>query len=231
MKKDMFEYIINPTAKEYRKPNVIDKIAGMPKILISNNLQNIAVKEQFINDAIINYNNEIIVLKAFYAIMIKYRKYYIIKNIEEYDDWSRKYAEQVIKELFSIYDKSLHIINYLYDFQINGDIDFKCKIREKLKQVDKNFYKKINSIFSQLYGDDYKRTIRDDITHNFSSLFLKYIPKYNNNKMIGWYEIQSLSYDQFKLIIDSICHLLIEQKELIVNKITEFYSKKFQKII
>ena len=226
MDKDLFDYIVNPTSNEYRKPNIIDKIAWIPKLTIPNILSNIAVKEQFVNDAIINYNNEAVVLKTFYANMIKYKKYYDKKKTKEYDTWSRKYAEQVIKELFSIYDKSFHIINYLYNFKVAFDIDFKSNIREKLKQEDKKFYNKINSVFSRLYGDISKRDIRDDITHNFSSLFQKYIPKYNQGKIVGWDEIESLSYDEFKLIIDNICELLIEQKQLIIDKIADFYPQK-----
>ena len=44
--------------------------------------------------------------------------------------------------------------------------------------------------------------------------------------MVGWDEIESLSYDEFKLIIDNICELLIEQKQLIIDKIADFYPKK-----
>ena len=44
----------------------------------------------------------------------------------------KKYIEQTITELYSIYDKSIHIINYLYDLKVIPDIDFKQNVREKL---------------------------------------------------------------------------------------------------
>lgn len=226
MEKDFFNFVIYPTAKEYRKTNIINKIAWIPKLNIKNNSSSNNVKEQFINDAIINYNNEVIMAKTFYANMIKYRKYFENRKNKEYDFWARKYAEQTIKELFSIYDKSYHIINYLYDFRVTQDIKFKTKIKEYLEKADPPFYKKINTIFNKLFGNKLKNGIRDDITHNFSSLFLKYNPIYTGYHLTGWEEIKAISYDDYKNIIDIICELLAEQRSLIINKIAEIYHCK-----
>ena len=76
---------------------------------------------------------------------------------DEYKFWCKKYIERKIKELYSVYDKSIHIINYYYDFKIYPDIDFKEKVRNSLKETDKNFYNKINNIYSKLYGDKYNK--------------------------------------------------------------------------
>lgn len=226
MNKDLFDYVINPTAKEYKKSNIVDRIAWIPKLEISHGILFKANKEEFINDAIINYNNEVVMVKNFYATMLKYRKYFLRRTNQEYDIWTRKYAEQIIKELFSVYDKSFHIINYLYDFKVTPDINFKVNIKECLKKNDKLFYKKINSVSSRLCSDNFMNGIRDDVTHNFSSLFLKYNPIYSGNAIVSWAEVKTLSYDEYKNIIDNICELLAEQRNLIVNKIAEFYSKK-----
>lgn len=226
MEKDIFDFVIYPTAKEYRKTNIINKIAWIPKLEIKNNSSSNMVKEQFINDAIINYNNEIIMAKTFYANMLKYRRYFENKKNKEYDIWTKKYAEQTIKELFSIYDKSFHIINYLYDFRVTQDSNFKKKIKEYLKKADYPFYKNINNISKKIFGDGLKNGIRDDITHNFSGLFLKYNPIYTGYYLTGWEEVKSLSYDDYKNIIDKTCELLSQQRSLIVNKIAEFYPNK-----
>lgn len=118
MTKDLFDYIVTPTDKQYRSENIIDDILGIPKLNIAKSSMFIKPHEYLINDAIINYNNEIVVAKTFYANMIKYQQYYEKYKNEEYDFWSRKYGEQTIKELYSIYDKSIHIINYLFDLKI-----------------------------------------------------------------------------------------------------------------
>lgn len=190
-------------------------------------------QDYLVNDAIVNYNNEIVVAKSFYASMIKYQKYYKKSNDEYYDFWSRKYAEQTIKELYSIYDKSVHILNYLYDLKIKPDLDFKNKVRNAIKLKDKKFYKKINSVYSRLYGDRNKCSVRDNITHNFSDMFYKYSPKYENGKPTGWYVEEPISFEEYKKIIDDICGLLAENKKYIVDKLSEVYppdgSKEFRK--
>lgn len=226
MKKDLFDYIVVPTNKEYRKVNIIDDIHGIAKLNIPQSAWLFNSRDYLINAAIINYNNEIIVAKSFYTNMTKYQKYYQKFGNEEYDFWARKYGEQTIKELYSIYDKSMHVINYLYDLRVFPDINFKENIRVELKKIDKAFFKKINSVYSRLYGDKYKNVVRDDITHNFSNLFFRYVPVYENEKPTGWYTQEELQYSEYKRIIDEICELLIENKNLIVEKLKQFYPPK-----
>ena len=67
MKKDLFDYIIEPTDKEYRKENIIDDISFIPKLNIPKNSYFMNHHDYLINDAIINYNNETVVAKMFYA--------------------------------------------------------------------------------------------------------------------------------------------------------------------
>lgn len=228
MKDDLFNYIVTPTDKQYRAVNIIDEILGIPQLKIPNVSYFISTYEYLINGAIVNYNNEIIVAKTFYANMEKYHSYFEKKKKEEYDFWSRKYAEQLIKELYSIYDKSIHIINFLYDMKIVPDFNFKKNVRDKLKEIDKPFYIKMNSIYRGLHGNNSKskNVIRNDITHNISNLFVRYVPKYIDGKSTGWYVEEPLPYNEFKKIIDDICNLLIENKQEIINKISEMYPKK-----
>lgn len=226
MAKDLFDYIVTPTKKQYRKVNIIDEILGIPKLKIASSSLFLHPNEYLINDAIVNYNNEIVIAKTFYANMNKYQLYYEKQKKEEYDFWARKYGEQTIKELYSIYDKSIHIINYLFDLKIIPDLNFKQNVRMKIKEIDNHFYKKINSVYSKLYGDAYKNVVRDDITHNISSLFVRYVPNYQDGKATGWYIEEPKSYDEYKKIIDDICRLLANNKEIIIAKISEMYPKK-----
>ena len=226
MSKDLYDYTVVPTKEEYRKENIIDKIHGIPKLNIPASGFLFHNHDYLINDAIVNYNNEIVVAKTFYANMEKYEELYEKKDKKEYDFWARKYAEQTIKELYSIYDKSMHIFNYLYDLKVFPDINFKENVRKKLKSIDRKFYNKINSVYSRLYGDKLKNVVRDDITHNFSNLFFRYIPTYEEGKETGWFTQEELSYSEYKKIIDNICDLLVENKELIIKKLSEAYPKK-----
>lgn len=226
MKEDLFNYIVTPTEKEYRKVNIIDGIYGIPHLIISQSSFFFHPQDYLINDAIVNYNNEIVVAKAFYASMIKYQRYYVKQKHEYYDFWARKYGEQTIKELYSIYDKSMHILNYIYDLKIKPDANFKKNIRNGIKDKDKEFYKKINSVYSKLYDDKNKNVVRDNITHNFSDMFYRYEPKYENNKPTGWYVEEPLSFDDYKKVIDEICNLLVENKKIIVEKLSVLYPAK-----
>lgn len=226
MKKDLFDYIVVPTDKEYRKENVIDEIYGIPKLNIPQQAYLFKSRDYLINDAIVNYNNEIVVAKTFYANMVKYQKYFEKRNNEEYDFWARKYAEQVIKELYSIYDKSIHIVNYLYDLKIKPDINFKRKVSNEIKNRDKKFYDKMNSIYNRLYCDNLKKVFRNDITHNFSNLFFRYKPIYEGNRPTGWYVEDAISFEEYKNLIDDICCILSENKNLIIGKLSAVYPVK-----
>ena len=221
MGKDLFDYDIFPTKKQFRKVNCIDKICGIPQITLFRNMILFHPEICLINDAIVNYNNEVIVAKIYYAYIEKYNKYYKKYGDEEYAFWTRKYIEQTIKELYSIYDKSMHIINYLYDFKIYPDLDFKKKVRESLRKTDEKFYKKINNVYSKLYGDKYKNIIRNDITHNFSNLFLRYVPIYNNGKKTGWKAEEAIGIDEAIKIINDICDILGDNLNIIVDKLME----------
>ena len=73
-----------------------------------------------------------------------------------------------------------------------------------------------NKIFSKLYGES-NNVVRDDITHNFSDLFFRYVPKYDDSKETSWYTEESLSFKEYKNIIGEICSLLVENKNIIIN--------------
>lgn len=223
MNEDLFDYVVSPTKTQYKKETIIDQIYGIPKLKIPPYVYFTNSNDYLIDNAICNYNNEVAVAKMFYVNMIKYHNYYLKRKNNSYDFWSKKHAEQIIKELFAIYDKSMHILNYLYDLKIMPDMNFKENVRKKIKECDKQLYKKINKIYSKLYGDKKKNTIRDNITHNFSDLFFRYKPEYRNNKSTGWFVENPLSFEEYNDIIGKICELLHENKEIITNKLREVY--------
>lgn len=227
MEKDLFDYILTPTKKELRKNNCIDKMYSLPILNIPKNgwcfLHN--YKDYLVQEAIINYNNEIVMAKYNYCLAIKYHKFYCKTNDQNYDFWSRKYLEQTIKELYSIYDKSMYVINYLFDLRVISGVSFKKEVRNELKLVDKESYKQVNKIYSKLYGDKTKKTIRDNITHNSSDFFDRYIPNYDKNNT-SWNRYEAMEYEDIINIIEEISDLLGKNKEILKNMLIMMYPRQ-----
>ncbi len=224
--KDLFDYLKKPTKKEFRESDYIDSFFGIPMLNIPKYFLFSSSKDYLINDSIANYNNEVLVAKIYYCFAKKHLKLYEKNKEESYDFWTRKFMEQTIKQMYSIYDKSMHIVNYMYNLQVEADINFKKNVREKLKRLDRKFYHRINSIYSRLYNDKHKNLIRDDITHNISQLFFRYIPIYEEDGKTGWTTEKGMDIDETLSIIKEISSLLTEQSELIIEKLQEFYPKK-----
>lgn len=227
MEKDLFDYLLVPTKAELRKECCIDKMYSLPTLNIPKSgwFREDIQLDYLVNEAIINYNNEIVIAKYNFCSAIKYHKYFINKKDDNFEFWSRKYLEQTIKELFSIYDKSMHILNYLFDLKVITDLEFKKNIRDKLKILDKDKYKKVNRLYSKLYGDKFKNNIRDNITHNSSELFERFEPVYKNNKT-SWIRKEGLPYDEIIKLIEDICNILGENRDLLHEFLLEKYSPK-----
>ncbi len=226
MGKDLFTSFVTPLKKEFREEDCIDDFLGIPKL----NIPNIVIppaRDCLLNDAIINYNNEIVVAKVFYVFARKYKKLYEEKSNEDYDFWMRKFMEQTIKELYSIYDKSMHIINYLYDLQVKQRIKFSKKIMQSLKDKDAEFYSKVNDIYNTLYDND-KNGVRNDITHNISCLFPS-IDLVIKDGRTSWIRKEAMTIEQADNMIEEISVALKKQMTIITNKIYEKYPKKDEK--
>ena len=224
MEKDLIDYIVPPTVNEYRDPNVIDEINSIGSLSMNFHPFMFQSNGYMICDAVANYKNEIIVSKMFYAHMVKYQKYYEKRNNTEYDFLARKYADMTIVNLFSIYDKSYHIINNLYDLRIERNINFKKNVRNAIKEKDRKLFNRLNSIFSRLQEYD---EIRNDIIHNNSCLYYRCIPTYKVNKR-DFHTEKPLTYVKYKKIIDNIATIVAEQSKLINDKLTEIFPQKKQ---
>ncbi len=228
MEKDLFDYILVPTKSELRSTNCIDKMYSLPILKIPKNgwqyWNRDNYKDYLVQEAITNYNNEIVMAKYYYCLGLKYHRYFGKFNNNEYDFWCRKYLEQTIKELYSIYDKSMYVINYLYDFRITSDISFKQKVREKLKEKDKKLYEEVNRIYSKLYGDKIKNSIRDNITHNSSELFDRYIPIYNDD-CTSWERKDAMDYEAIIKMIEDISDILSENKDILKSMLIMMYPR------
>lgn len=75
-KKDLFNYLKKPTIKEFRKKDCIDDFYGIPKLNIPKYFLFSSSKDYLINDSIVNYNNEVIVVKTYYSFVKKHLNLY-----------------------------------------------------------------------------------------------------------------------------------------------------------
>lgn len=71
-----------------------------------------------------------------------------------------------------------------------------------------------------------KVDVRNDITLNYSGLFYRCFPTYIDDEFTGWYIASLLSYEEYKMIIDDICKLFVEDKNLVCTKLSDIYPVK-----
>lgn len=225
MEKDLIDYIRTPTKKEYRKDSVIDEIYGMPRLNIPKNTLLFKLDNHLIDSAIVNYNNEVLMTKIYYANMVKYQKYYQKNNDYNYDFLARKNGELLIREFYSIYDKSMHILNYLMKLKVSPGTGFNQNVLKRIRKHDEKFYKELKDIYDELFNKN--NILRNDITHNFSNLFFRYKEMDSDDgKGTVWYAEDPIGYDEYKEKIDKISKLLAKNKQLIMKKIQERFPRK-----
>lgn len=227
MEENLLEFIIMPSKEELRKHDVIDEIGKIPTLNIPTVMFLAKNNDYLVNGAVINYNNEIVMAKSFYVLAQKYKEMYEKESIEAYEFWSRKYIEQTIKELFCIYDKSIHILNFLYQINEKTGLGYNANVAKKLKNKNEEFYEKCDNIYRKIskYND-----LRDDITHNSSSMFVRIVPAFDTNKIkTGWKIENSLTIENGLESIENIASILKENNEIITEKLKDFYQNKESK--
>jgi len=126
MENDIFNYIVNPTVEEYRKENIIDKLYDIKDTYDDKKINLYSkriVKDILVSDTIKNYKNDVLMIKIQYTNALKY--YSILQNEDLQDDKIEAYMflckmllEDVIIKLFSIYDKTYHILNVICELKI-----------------------------------------------------------------------------------------------------------------
>ena len=134
--------------------------------------------------------------------------------------------DSIIK-LFSAYDKTYHILNSLFNLNIDSQIEkgkFKEKVREGIKQIDKKMFKKINSIFSRIEADDLI-IIMDNIIYNKSLLFVR-IEFDSENELTNLKLNKEMKIEEIIILIENFTNLLEEQLNVIKTIIKEkiFFS-------
>lgn len=193
--KDYYSFILKPTEKEIRNEGLIDKLWNIKILNIPNNpCYKKYGEDSNLNTGLKTWKNQLLALKYYYATAQKYFKYYKKSDDEftknAYDYWCRKNIEIVIILLSSQYDKSLIIINSLFDIRAERKIGFKSKILNELKALavsDKNAsifftkFKDIDDNFGTIINN-----IRNNVVHNYSDLYPSFEIKIDDSGKELW---------------------------------------------
>lgn len=158
--KDYYDFLLYPSKKDIKKETTIKKLFGIYELdipsrcnLLSQNYRN----DSITNTALITWNNEIINIRLIYTTSTKYYKKYIkVKKglrKEAYEYWCRKYLEQTLIALISLYDKSLHIINGMYNLKVNINPSFEKSIFQKLEDSEDTNIQSILSKYLKIKSD------------------------------------------------------------------------------
>ncbi len=222
--KDIFTYILKPKASFYRKNNRIDELYDIDEYKINHYAVRIEIKKYLLNDSIMNYKNEILMAKIQYTNALNY--YENIKNIDkDTDEYGSKeflckiYLEDTIIKLYSAYDKSYHILNELLELNIDykkAKSNYKKEIREKIREIDKNLYKKVNSVFSKLQNSEYL-DFRDNSIHNKSASFPR-VERDFSDKNLNLHIKPEKSIREIVKDIEDIIEIMIENLNIIKEK-------------
>ena len=217
--KDIFDFIKNPQKEEYRVECCIDKLYDINKY---NGLTNftgnkIEIKKFLINDAIMNYKNEILYIKIQYMIALNY--YNQLTNLEKD---SEEYSNTEF--LSVLYFNHVAIYELNVDYKVEKT-NYKKSIRDKIKAnvSDKKIGEKVNSIYSRLQQEQYLE-LRDNIVHNKSDSFYK-IEKDYSQTLDSLYGEKQIPIDELINRIDKICSIISEQIEII----NDFFRMKLNR--
>ena len=178
--KDYYSFMLSPTENEIRNEGIIDKLWNIRTLNVPNNVlyENYGY-DTALNSSLMTWKNQLLSLKFYYATAKKYYKYYN-KSEDElkkdvYDYWCRKNMEIVIILLSSQYDKSLNIINILFNIGAKRKIGFKDSILRELRNkatTDSNVatfvaeFEDIDNNFGEII-----RNIRNNVIHNYSAFY------------------------------------------------------------
>lgn len=219
--KDIFNYVVKPTLKEFRKSTVIDKLYDIDDTYTDTKLSHYStmiIKDLLVSDTIKNYKTDIVMAKIQYANALKY--YSILENIDNKDEelldnyifLCKMYLENVIVKLFSAYDKTFLILNSIYDLRVDESIEkmkFKKKVINSLITYDKKIMIKVNAVFTEIKEHEFSM-YRNNISHNRSESFFRIIQNYQIPEL-------ALTYKKGKTIeeiikgIEEITNIINEQ--------------------
>ena len=141
----------------------------------------------------------------------------------QYEFWCKLYIDEFFVGISSLYDKSAHIMNYIY--KLNQKVTSKfCKdIMDELKVKDVHIYSLYKSIF-----DEYEKEmgcIRNNTMHNFSEMFPNVYYIEDDIGRFSWKRGEELTIIEGLNKIEALIVILKKQKELIETTLEKDYKK------
>lgn len=229
---ELYTYVKQISKNNFEKEYNIDKIKINREAKIRNVFCSISEPQIVkIDDALLNWNNCFIFVKYTYIQMLNYKDYLEHSHSKEehyaYDYWYRKHIEETFKGIQTLYDKSFHIIKYLFNLDVLDKNGFIVNVINKLKEIDEIQYKKLQQI-NKRYSEVILK-IRNNIEHNFSELFP--IFEYNiGNGNSRFCTSSIISTNQALVSIEKIIKILETEKVFIRKNLTKKFPYKFKKI-
>lgn len=230
---DFYDFLLKPTSNEIRKEKIVEKLEHIYTLNVPKNFlyKNYGI-DNAINTGLKTWFNQLLALKYYYVLAKKYFKYYKKEddNIakDAYNYWCRKNIEIVIILLSSQYDKSLNIINCLFDLRVKRNSRFRANILKKLNEIRQNdldinnffdIFSKINSKFTSVVNN-----IRNNVIHNYSDLYPSFEIKIDNRtgKEL-WLKNDGISIEEgFDKIVECVNWL-----EKLMDAINEILIKRY----
>lgn len=229
---ELYKYIINLSYDELNREYPIDEI------YIDRELKNVTVNNIFeiitdghlmnIEQKIINWNNCYIFVRYNYIYMINYKKrldYSTYNEHHAYEYWCKKYIEETIKGLQNLYDKSIHIINAIYNLNCKEKVGFNKNVIAELKKIDENEYNVLKEI-----DDEYCNLInnnRNNIEHNSSDLFPKI--EYTEKEYVLDFDAK-LTVKEALEKISKILIILKKERDFIRKVLSKKFKNKFDSL-
>lgn len=231
MKKDWYDYILKPTANEIRKEKFVEKLFFNESLKIpEGNILNF-INEDLLARSIINYKNSLLENKLYCATAFKYYKYlkkaYIKEEYEAYKFWSIIYIDLTLRGVSSIYDKSMHIINYMYNLKQKNGSGFNLKVLEQLKKAYPENYLKYNDIYKE-YKTIKNNDIRNNSEHNASDFFEKAKVEEVEGG-VSWKIIYPITIGEGIKKIEAVVDILEKHKLVIEKEIRKIYKSNSNK--
>ncbi len=239
---DIYDYYLLPTTEELKKESNVDKLFIKYKLNVPNIARYMFIKPQsnieynksvkpYFRDITINYGldnwkNKVLELKEIYCCVQNYvqkSKNAIEEEKSFYEYWCKTFIDRFFINISSLYDKSAHILNYLYELNVKKSIKFNHDVMTKLKDKNETAY----NIYFAIYKKYKKESdeIRNNATHNFSELFPNIYYMENADGTFTWKRGKELSIDEGLKKIENLINILEEYKKQIEETLEEKYKK------
>lgn len=227
---ELYKHLINLSYDKLKLTYPIDEIYINRQLNInSKNVLEFISNPQLMNvdGTICNWRNCYIFTRYNYVYMTVYKEALVNaskENYASYDYWYKKYIEETIKGIQSLYDKSMHIINAIYDLNCKSGTKFNENVIGKLQEIDANDYETLKNIANK--RQNIMSNVRNNIEHNCSDLFPNVVCEASLYMYKSYANIEPACATEK---IANLINVLQELKNFIDKAITKKFPYKFKR--